>query len=154
MNLSEEEKEELTDFLIEREECIMDLDDEELKATKKLNGVAKKNKKFEIKIGGKENGQRIYNAIKLLNYIDSLSLHKIYGIQRLSKGITVLTKDEVIQKQKIKDKIEELKYRADGIARTYQYADSQEDLQEKKDKVIELRTKAEGLQELLQEEDK
>ena len=86
----------------------MDLDDEELEATRKLNGVAKKNKKFEIKIGGRENEQRIYNAIKLLNYIDSLSLYKIYGIQRISKGITVLTKDEVIQTQKIIDKIKEI----------------------------------------------
>ena len=128
-----------------------DLDDEELEATRKLNGVAKKNKKFEIKIGGRENEQRIYNAIKLLNYIDSLSLYKIYGIQRISKGITVLTKDEVIQTQKIIDKIKVLKDRADRIAGTYQFADSAEDLQEKKSWVIELRTKAEALEELLED---
>ena len=128
-----------------------DLDDEELEATRKLNGVAKKNKKFEIKIGGRENEQRIYNAIKLLNYIDSLSLHKIYGIQRISKGITVLTKDEVIQTQKIIDKIKVLKDRADRIAGTYQFADSAEDLQEKKSWVIELRTKAEALEKLLED---
>ena len=88
-----------------------DLDDEEIKATRILNGVDKENnleeyKKIEIKIGGRENGQRIYNAMKFLNYIDSLSLHKMYGIQRLSNGITVLTKDEVISKQKLKDLIE------------------------------------------------
>ena len=96
----------------------MDLDDEELEATRKLNGVAKKNKKFEIKIGGRENEQRIYNAIKLLNYIDSLSLHKIYGIQRISKGITVLTKDEVIQTQKIIDKIKEIQNEENLYAKT------------------------------------
>ena len=128
-----------------------DLDNEELEATRRLNGVAKKNKKFEIKIGGRENEQRIYNAIKLLNYIDSLSLHKIYGIQRISKGITVLTKDEVIQTQKIIDKIKVLKDRADRIAGTYQFADSAEDLQEKKSWVIELRTKAEALEKLLED---
>ena len=67
----------------------------------------------------------------------------------------VKTKDDSIPVQKVKDKIEELKDKAKGIAGTYQYADSQEDLQEKKNKVIELRTKAEALEELLQErEDK
>lgn len=62
--------------------------------------------------------------------------------------------NEFIPKQKIKDKIEQLKYRADGIAGTYQYADSQEHLQEKKNKVIELRTKAMALEELLKEVNK
>lgn len=55
-----------------------------------------------------------------------------------------------IPKQKIKDKIEELKDLAKRIAGTYQYADSEDDLIEKKNKVIELRTKAEALEELLQ----
>lgn len=59
-----------------------------------------------------------------------------------------------ILKKKIKDRIEELKYRADGIAGTYQYADSQEHLQEKKKIVIELRTKVEVLEELLKEVNK
>ena len=36
-----EKDDDFTDWLIAREECIMDLDDEELKATRKLNGVAK-----------------------------------------------------------------------------------------------------------------
>lgn len=62
--------------------------------------------------------------------------------------------NEFVPKQKIKDKIEELKYRADRIAGTYQYADSQEHLQEKKNKVIELRTKAITLEELLKEVNK
>ena len=68
------------------------------------------------------------------------------------KGANVVI-EGFIPKQKIKDKIEELKYRADRIAGTYQYADSQEHLQEKKNKVIELRTKAMALEELLKEED-
>lgn len=55
-----------------------------------------------------------------------------------------------IPKQKIKDKIEELKDKAKGIVGTYQYADSGDDLIEKKNKVIELRNKAEALEELLQ----
>ena len=36
-----EKDDDFTDWLIAREECIMDLDDEELKATRKLNGVDK-----------------------------------------------------------------------------------------------------------------
>ena len=32
----------------------------------------------------------------------------MYGIQRVTKDITILTKEEVILKQKVKDKIEEL----------------------------------------------
>lgn len=55
-----------------------------------------------------------------------------------------------IPKQKIKDKIEELKDKAKRIVGTYQYADSGDDLIEKKNKVIELRNKAEALEELLQ----
>ena len=62
--------------------------------------------------------------------------------------------EDCVPKQKIKHKIEELKDLAKGIAGTYQFADSQEHLQEKKNKVIELRTKAEAFEELLQEEDK
>lgn len=69
------------------------------------------------------------------------------------KGANVVI-EGFIPKQKIKAKIEELKYRADGIAGTYQYADSQEHLQEKKKIVIELRTKVEVLEELLKEVNK
>lgn len=46
-----------------------------------------------------------------------------------------------------------LKNIAKSIAGTYQYAESQEHLQEKKDKVIELRNKAEILREILNEGD-
>ena len=36
-----EDDDDFTDWLIDREECIMDLDNDELEATRKLNGVAK-----------------------------------------------------------------------------------------------------------------
>lgn len=58
-----------------------------------------------------------------------------------------------IQKNNIERKIKELEKTATGIAGTYQYAESQEHLQEKKDKVIELRNKAEILREILNEGD-
>lgn len=62
----------------------------------------KANKKFDIKIGGRSNGQSIYNAIKFLEYIETLSDNKMYGIIK-TKGITMLTKSEVLPKQEIKD---------------------------------------------------
>ena len=122
MKMSEEEKEEMTDWLIAREECVEESSKEEI-LKKENKELREKAKELEIDlttvyIKGVEDGKEKY-------------------------------------KQKIKDKIEELKDKAKGIAGTYQYADSQEDLQEKKNKVIELRTKAEALEELLQEsEDK
>ena len=45
----EDDDDDFEDWLIAREECVMDLDDEELKATRKLNGVAKENNIEEIK---------------------------------------------------------------------------------------------------------
>lgn len=98
------------------------------------------------------NYEKIQNEIKeLRNYINPSKARISYFDTK--KGTNVVI-EGFIPKQKIKDKIEELKYRADGIAGTYQYADSQEHLQEKKNKVIELRTKAIALEELLKEEDK
>ena len=121
MKMSEEEKEEMTDWLIAREECVEESSKEEI-LKKENKELREKAKELEIDlttvyIKGVEDGKEKY-------------------------------------KQKIKDKIEELKDKAKGIAGTYQYADSQEHLQEKKNKVIELRTKAMALEELLKEEDK
>lgn len=59
-----------------------------------------------------------------------------------------------ISKDKIKNKIIELKDIAKRIAGTYQYADSEDDLKEKKNKVIELRTKAEALEDIMKLGDK
>lgn len=68
---------------------------------------------MEIKTGGRENGQTVYNAIKFIKYLETLEIGKMYGIQKCCKGITVLTKNEVITKklfdQKIEEKIIELK---------------------------------------------
>ena len=41
-----EKDDDFTDWLIAREECVMDLDDEELRATRKLNGVDKENNEY------------------------------------------------------------------------------------------------------------
>ena len=50
-----EKDDDFTDWLIAREECIMDLDDEELKATRKLNGVAKEENEKAILRDAKKN---------------------------------------------------------------------------------------------------
>lgn len=63
--------------------------------------------KFEMKFyGGRGNGQTIYAAEQLLEYIKSLESNKIYGITNLGKGIIVVLKDEVITKNKIKEIID------------------------------------------------
>lgn len=62
---------------------------------------------MEIKTGGRGNGQTIHNAIKFIEYLETLEIGKMYGIQRCSKGITVLTKYEVITKELVNQKIEE-----------------------------------------------
>ena len=63
---------------------------------------------MEIKIGGRSNGQSIDNAIKVLSYINSIPENKMFGIQKCSKGITILTKEEVIPKRKIEKQIKKL----------------------------------------------
>lgn len=94
----------------------------------------------------------LQNKVKELeNYINPSKARISYFDTKKRANVVI---EGFIPKQKIKDKIEELKYRADGIAGTYQYADSQEHLQEKKNKVIELRTKVEVLEELLKEVNK
>ena len=62
---------------------------------------------MEIKTGGRQNGQKIHNAIKLLDYINNLPENKIYGIQKVSKDITILIKEECIPIQKLQDIFEQ-----------------------------------------------
>lgn len=63
--------------------------------------------RWEFKTGGRENGKTLENAVKFLEYLDDLSIGKIYGILKVSKGLTMLTKSEVIYKSKIESKINE-----------------------------------------------
>ena len=71
---------------------------------------------MEFKIGGRNNGQSLYNASKLLDYINKLPEDKMYGILK-AKGITIMTKDEVISKNKVENiiqtEIEKLKILAE-----------------------------------------
>ena len=103
---------------------------------------------------GLTNQKAIANVLEAYEKLQNKLLDTMKGTKIIREETPEYIRVTYIPKQKIKDKIEELKYRADGIAGTYQYADSQEHLQEKKNKVIELRTKAMALEELLKEEDK
>ena len=79
---------------------------------------------MEIKTGGRENGQKIHNAIKLLAYINNLPENKMYGIQVISKNITILTKEECIPIKKAKEgieKIEDYFYRLNGPDEDIEY---------------------------------
>lgn len=57
--------------------------------------------RVEFKTGGRENGRRILNASMMLDYIDSLTEGEMYGIQKCSKGLTLLTKEVVIPKKTV-----------------------------------------------------
>lgn len=81
----------------------------------------RKIKEIKFAIGGRQNGQNIYNAIKLLEYINNLPTNKMYGIQRFTKGVTILTKNEVIPKRKIEEQIKKLE--SDGYWDFYENVD-------------------------------
>lgn len=63
---------------------------------------------FKFKVGGRTSEQTFTNAMTLLKYIDELQPNKMYGIMKAGKSITLLTKNEVISKSKVKEKKEEL----------------------------------------------
>lgn len=156
----------------------MDLDDEELRATRKLLGLDRNKsieediKKLEnlivtlpnFHLGGGDSIERILQDYKRQKQINE-EHRKVNGelrekVKELEIDLTIVYLNGFEDgknkyKQKIKNKKEEFSDKARRIAGTYQYADSEDDLIEKKNKVIELRTKAEAFEELLQEsEDK
>ena len=60
---------------------------------------------MEFKVGARGGEQSLYNASKLLSYINKLPEDKMYGIIK-AKGITIMTKDEVISKNKVENIIQ------------------------------------------------
>ena len=124
----EDDDDDFEDWLIAREECIMDLDDEELKATRKLNGVVKESNLEEDIMSEEAFNELIDN----LEVVETLTLYGRKGIkenvkklQKKIKELEVLEDDlkdkrvayidtpefaeNYIPVQKVKDKIEELK---------------------------------------------
>ena len=144
----------------------MDLDDDELKATRRMNGSDKNvgSMKEDIKI--LEN--LLEEGFEAMCYLEAQAMeHLIKAYKELEeeneKYIVQLTDEQyrklvdIIRndvnkewKSLVKEKIEEYEEKAKRIAGTYQYADSGDDLENKKKQVIELRTKAEGLQDFLE----
>lgn len=64
---------------------------------------------FKFKVGGRTSEQTFTNAMTLLKYIDELQPNKMYGIMKAGTSITLLTKNEVIPKSKVKEKMKEIK---------------------------------------------
>lgn len=151
----------------------MDLDDEELKATRRMNGSDKnvvcmgRNIKLvenlieEYKMFGDLDGiQDLRTYMEATEHLIKAYKELKQENRKLSKAnetyiksiqnITPVLMNDYIEKSLVEEKIEEYEEKAKRIAGTYQYADSGEDLESKKKQVIELRTKAEGLQELLE----
>ena len=144
----------------------MDLDDDELKATRRMNGSDKNVACMEEDIKILEN--LLEEGFEAMCYLEAQAIeHLIKAYKELEeeneKYIVQLTDEQYRKlvdnirndvnkewKSLVKEKIEEYEEKAKRIAGTYQYADSGDDLENKKKQVIELRTKAEGLQDFLE----
>lgn len=107
---------------------------------------------MEIKIGGRSNGQSIYNAIKFLDYINNIPENKMYGIIK-TKRITILTKQEVISIQKVENKIEELNKRIKQIEKDSKYCSDRAEGRIMSDELYTLKRMRDILQELLESEE-
>ena len=133
----EDDDDDFTDWLIAREECVMDLDDEELKATRKLNGVAKEsNIEEDIKRCEKliepqnANWIGITNQLAIAHLIEKVKElramceeycpkterikeleeeNKIYVLNGDNVKLELYIKENYIPVQKVKDKTEGLK---------------------------------------------
>lgn len=155
----EDDDDDFEDWLIAREECIMDLDDEELKATRKLNGVAKEsNIEEDIKRCEKLIEPQNANWIGITNQLAIAHLiEKVKELRAMceeycpkTERIKELEEENHLQrkqimsaydkgwilKQKVKDKIEELK-------KEYEIA-----LEENSTKAFILKCKISALEEL------
>lgn len=62
---------------------------------------------MEILTGGRQSGQKLYNALKIYNYINSLPNDTIVRVLK-KDGILALCVDKSISKEKVKDKVREL----------------------------------------------
>lgn len=149
----------------------MDLDDDELKATRRMNGSDKNVGSIEEDMERCEQLTKLEHAnwIGLSNQSAIKHLVEEYKelkeenamlkeVDKITKNITPEEIENAIKEADknfipvslVEEKIEEYEEKAKRIAGTYQYADSGDDLENKKKQVIELRTKAEGLQDFLE----
>ncbi len=68
-----------------------------------------KKKDFQICIGGYCSGRNFENTLKLVHYLEEIEPNKLYAIAKTETGIVIVSKDEVVTKKKLENKIEELK---------------------------------------------
>lgn len=93
-------------------------ENEELKEKSKeeneLNKIIKDTKLD--KLFYRRNGKKVESAIKLRDELLKLPECKLYGIKKCKKSVILITKEEVVPVQKVKDKIEkEIKYHEKNI---------------------------------------
>lgn len=79
---------------------------EELKEENELNKIIKDTKLDELFC--RRNGKKVEQAIKLRDELLKLPECKLYGIKKCKKSVVLITKEEVIPVQKVKDKIKEI----------------------------------------------
>lgn len=76
------EDDDFTDWLIAREECIMDLDDKELEATRKLNGATKESNKENEYLKELKNNEEVVRRVDISANLNAIILILI------NKGLT------------------------------------------------------------------
>lgn len=81
---------------------------EELKEENELNKIIKDTKLDEVFC--RRNGKKVEQAIKLSDELLKLPECKLYGIKKCKKSVVLITKEEVIPAQKVKDKISERQF--------------------------------------------
>ncbi|MFQ9264468.1 MAG: hypothetical protein ACLR44_05160 [Clostridia bacterium] len=81
---------------------------EELKEENELNKIIKDTKLDEVFC--RRNGKKVEQAIKLSDELLKLPECKLYGIKKCKKSVVLITKEEVIPVQKVKDKISERQF--------------------------------------------
>lgn len=90
---------------------------EELKEENELNKIIKDTKLD--KLFCERNGKKVESAIKLRDELLKLPECKLYGIKKCKKSVVLITKEEVIPVQKVKEKIEHYQKLQDNYIEKY-----------------------------------
>lgn len=133
-------KEKLEDFLSDYKRVLKE--NEELKEKSKeeneLNKIIKDTKLDELFY--RRNGKKVGQAIKLRDELLKLPECKLYGIKKCKKNVILITKEEVIPVQKVKDKIEEYK----NMLKTCNKAKDVDRIKAINERILELQELLEG----------
>lgn len=106
-----EDDEDFTDWLIAREESIMDLDDEELKATRKLNGIDKESDKDDEYLEELKKDEEVVRRVDIAANLNAIILTLIEkGLIKENEFQELFEKSkEAIYKKLLKDLTKEQK---------------------------------------------